>query len=178
MNTGSLQEKILVAKLSRKDKDAFAQLYDFYIDKIYRFIYFKVSNQAVAEDLTSQVFLKIWQHAVEGNIRSGNTFQSLVYTTARHTVIDYYRRNQESQNVQLENAHDIADEKDLAKEFDDKTSLSEIEVKLKSLKSEYAEIIILRYINELSIKEIAAIVNKKKGTVRVTLHRALQALKQ
>lgn len=176
----NFQEKILIGRLKLKDKEAFGQLYDIYIDRIYRFIYFKVSKKEEAEDLTSQVFLKIWQHALEGKIKLGVSFQALLYKTARNLIIDYYRHAQGIYSLEEgeEKGQEIADEsEDTEKKIDEATELENIEEKLKTLKSEYQEIIVLHYINELSVKEIADILNKKSGAVRVTLHRALKTLK-
>ena len=178
---GSFQERILIRKLKLKDKEAFAELYDLYLDKIYRFVYFKVSNISEAEDLTSQIFLKVWQLTLEGKIKTELSFQSFLYKVARNIVIDYYRSSKNKlQPVSLDEAIDIPDTKIISQEqaVEKEIDKKEIEKKLKKLKSEYQEIIILHYLNELSIKEIAGILNKKKGNVRVILQRALAALKE
>lgn len=181
LKPGSFQEKILVGKLKSKNKEAFGKLYDIYVDKIYRFIYFKVSRVEATEDLTSQTFLKIWQFALEDKIRTEKSFQSFLYKTARNVVIDYYRKsNKDKDLVSLDEAIDVPGDEDsevLEQEVDAKIEMKEVEEKLKKLKSEYQEIIVLYYINELSIKELAEVLNKKKGNVRVILHRAIKALK-
>lgn len=177
---GSFQEKILVARLNAKDIGAFETIYNLYIDKIYRFIYFKVETRQEAEDLTSQTFLKIWQHAVEGKIKSKTSFQAFAYQVARNTVIDYYRLTQKKKvnEVELTSAAKIADKKSIETELDNKMDLENLADKLKNLKNEYQEVIMLHYINDLSVKEIAVIMDKKRGAVRVLLHRALKALKE
>lgn len=180
LKLGSLQEKILIGRLKLKDKEAFSKLYDFYLDRIYRFIYFKVASGDEAEDLTSQTFLKIWQLALEGRVKVNESFQSLLYKVARNLVIDYYRRsNKEKGKVSLTEAAHIVAERDAGAEqtTDVKIEMEKIEQRLKKLKSEYQEIIVLHFINELTIKEIANALEKKRGNVRVTLHRALKALK-
>ncbi|MFA5318538.1 MAG: RNA polymerase sigma factor [Patescibacteria group bacterium] len=178
---GSFQEKILIGKLKLKDKEAFSKIYDLYLDKIYRFVYFKVSSVPEAEDLTSQIFLKIWQLSLEDKIKTEKSFQAFLYKVARNTVIDYYRdsRNRK-QTIPLEEAANTPDEKTAAqdRDMDRKIEKEELAEKIKKLKSEYQEIIILHYLNELSIKEIADILKKRKGNVRVMLHRALKALKE
>ena len=65
MDSSKFQEKLLLIRLQKKDPEAFAQIYDLYVTPIYRFIYFKVSSKQDAEDLTSEVFLKIWQYIAE-----------------------------------------------------------------------------------------------------------------
>jgi len=162
-----------------KDKDAFGELYDIYIDKIYRFVYFKVSSSAEAEDLTSQIFLKVWQLILDNKIKTGQSFQAFLYTLARNTVIDFYRHSRkEKGDISLEEAADISAAGEIEKEIDIKIEMERLSLKLKKLKSEYREALVLHYINELSIKEIAEILNKKRGAVRVLLHRAVNSLKE
>ena len=138
LKSGSLQEKILVGRLKLKDKEAFSHLYDFYLDKIYRFIYFKVTSVSEAEDLTSQTFLKIWQLALEGKIKVNESFQSLLYKVARNLVIDYYRSsNREKNKISLEEATHIAEaDAHLDQAADVKIEMEIIGRRLKKLKSE------------------------------------------
>ncbi len=179
LKLGNLQEKVLIGRLKLKDKEAFSQLYDYYLNKIYRFIYFKVASSTEAEDLAAQTFLKIWQLALEEKIKVGGSFQSLLYKVARNLVIDYYRSSSRTKNkISLEEAAQIAAvNAPLDQATDVKIAMEKIEQRLKKLKSEYQEIIVLHFINELTIKEIANILEKKRGNVRVMLHRALKALK-
>lgn len=172
---GSLAEKLLVARLKLKDAEAFASLYDTYIDRIYRFVYFKVGTVETAQDLVSQTFLNIWQYALEGKIKASQSFQALLYTTARHVVIDHYRKHKPT--AELNEAMGVADDTaDPAREIERQLDRAAIEGRLQQIKSEYQEVIVLHYLNEVSIKEIATILGKRPGTVRVTLHRALKAL--
>src|SRR3989338_5724102 len=85
-----IQEKLLLLKVRKKDPDAFGQIYDLYVTSIYRFIYFKVANRADAEDLTSEVFLKIWQYLIDCEDEIDN-LRALIYKFARNLVIDFYR---------------------------------------------------------------------------------------
>ena len=179
LKPGSLREKILVARLNRKSADAFTTLYDSYAERLYRFIYFKVSNRQEAEDLSAQTFLKIWQFALEGRLKTKESFQAFIYKVARNTVIDHYRAAQKkSKDVSLDEALHLTSADRTERDIDVKLSVTDVEKKLRTLKSEYQEVIILHYVNELSVTEIADIVGKKRGAVRVLLHRALQTLKK
>lgn len=177
---GSLAEKLLVARLKLKDAEAFGALYDMYVDRVYRFVYFKVGTPEEAQDLTSQTFLKIWQYALEGKVKASESFQALLYTTARHNVIDYYRSAKRTDvSVAAEQAEQIVDERqNPSRAVDTALDRAHIERHLAGIKSEYQEVIVLHYLNDVSIKEIATVLGKKAGTVRVTLHRALKALKE
>ncbi len=165
-----------------KKKEIFINAYDEHFDKIYRFIYFKVGNTEEAQDLTSATFLKAWNHIKNNKVRK-KTLRALIYKIARNTVIDFYRsKSAGGQNGAaidtLDRAINIADEKqDLIRETELASDMSLVEKRLTELKDEYREIIILRYTEELSIGEIAKILDKSKGNVRVLAYRALKALR-
>lgn len=162
-----------------KKKQIFTEAHDKYLDQIYRFIYFKVGSKEEAEDLTSSAFLKVWNYFQENRIKE-KTVRALFYKIARNTVIDFYRgKNYQSGEVGLDEAIEISDEKkDLRKIIEIKSDLDLIEKKLKELKDEYREVIILRFTEDLSIGEIAGILEKPKGNVRVLIYRALKSLKE
>ena len=177
------QEKELLAGVKKKDSEAFIKAYDLYVDQIFRFVYFKVGSKEEADDLTSIVFLKTWNYVQESRLEDFKTLKSLIYKIARTSIIDYYRKNSNFHKVALENKEgeqiDIKDEKqDIARQAEINSDFGIIEQKLKELKDEYREVIVLRFIDELNIKEIAAILDKPKNNVRVLVHRALKALRE
>jgi RNA polymerase sigma-70 factor (ECF subfamily) len=177
-------EQALFLRLKKhKDKQAFIEAYDLYIEQIFRFIYFKVGDRDEAEDIASMVFLKCWNYIYEGNLGDYQTLKSLLYKIARNTIIDHYRKTQHRQNIPLD---DIAQttaaidtepnpEEQAATAFDFQKVMEE---KLPQLKEEYREVIVLRFINELSIAEISSVIGKTNGNVRVMIHRALESLQQ
>jgi len=177
-----IEEKILYSRIKNKDRQAFVKAYDLYVDQIYRFIYFKVGNKEEAEDLSSAVFLKIWSYLQENNIIDSKTLRPLLYKIARNIIIDHYRKINQSENVSLDKTMEqgglIDVKQDIAQRAEVMSDLMVIETKLPELKEEYREVIIMRYINELSIKEIAEILDKSKGNVRVLIYRALSTLKE
>ena len=177
-----IEEKILYSRIKNKDRQAFVKAYDLYVDQIYRFIYFKVGNKEEAEDLSSAVFLKIWSYLQENNIIDSKTLRPLLYKIARNIIIDHYRKINQRENVSLDKTMEqgglIDVKQDIAQRAEVMSDLMVIETKLPELKEEYREVIIMRYINELSIKEIAEILDKSKGNVRVLIYRALSVLRE
>jgi len=177
----SVQDKILYSRLKNKDRKAFVRVYDSHLNDIYRFIYFKVSDKETAEDLTSSVFLKTWDYVQNRQLKDYKSLKSLLYVVARNLVIDHYRKKSQRLDVSYDNEKNpiqIIDEKqDLAKQMNLDLDLGVVEAGLSKLKDEYREAIVLRYVNELSIGEIAEVLGKSKGTVRVLVHRALKTLK-
>lgn len=161
------------------NKEAFEQIYHLYFAPIYRYIYFRVRSKEMAEDLTQTVFLKVYQSI--SRFRARQDFSPLAYffTVARNVVIDYWRKKKEV----------ILDQENLSwldMERQDKT-LSDVKVKieakdliqdgLKQLNPEQQEVIILRFIDELSNKEIAALLGKTEVAVRQLQCRALKILR-
>lgn len=173
-----VSEKLLLLKIkTKKDPDAFANLYDLYIEKIYRFVYFKVNNKEEAEDIVSDVFLKVWNYLIESKKREIESFSGLIYQITRNKVIDYYRKKAKEKNYSLEDVVILAPDKNFAK-IETNLEVERLLKYIKKLKSDYQEVLMLRYIEDLGIGEIAKILDKKKTNVRVILHRATKKLKQ
>jgi RNA polymerase sigma-70 factor (ECF subfamily) len=175
-----LEEKKLLYKIrTKQDEQAFASLYDHYIDDIYRFVYYKVSNQQDAEDLTSEIFLKTWRYLIDESNKDVDNFRALIYRTARNRIIDFYRKRSDKEECSIEDVLKVTpDETSLEQEVQEEITQEQILKKMQKLKDNYQEVIVLRYLQELSTKETAQIMDKSRSTVRVTLHRALKKLKQ
>lgn len=169
---------LLYQAKNQKDPEAFGKLYDMYIDQIFRFVRFKVATDENAQDITSDVFLKTW-HYLQKSEKKIENFNALIYRVARNCIVDYYRKKSKDSVVSsCEQFEEIVkDRTNIIDELDIKIDLEQIESKLKLLKEEYREVIILRYIEDLNISEIAEILNKTKSNVRVLIHRALKTLK-
>jgi len=158
-------------------RENFSQIYDQCVDKIYRFIFLKVSSQEIAEDLCSETFLKGWQSFKDNNKEIKNP-QAFLYQIARNLIVDHYREKGRTQIVPAD-CVPITDPKiDLEENALLESDLNEIKAVLVNLKEEYQEVVIWHYIEDLTIPEIAKMLNKKEGTVRVLLHRALKSLKK
>ncbi len=172
------EKKLVYQVIKNRDPEAFASLYDLYVAKIYRFIFFKVSKKEEAEDLTSDVFLKTWQYLAEKTDREVKSFSGLVYQIARNVLVDWYRARANRAETSLEGVPEIAVPEKAFTDFDTHYDAAKVLKVVRQLKQEYQEIILLRYIEELSVKEISYIVKKSPVGVRVTLHRALNLLKK
>jgi len=175
------QTKKTLTHLKSHDKEAFIRVYDENAADINRFVYYKIGHREDANDLTSIIFLKTWSHIQNNSLGEGKTLRALLYKIARNAIIDYYREKSLKRAVSLDdenNPLDVADEKhDLVGQLDQDTDLELIKKRLPFLKEEYREVIIMRFVNDLSLEEIADITEKKRGNVRVLLHRALNSLK-
>lgn len=167
------EELNLVLKARLGDNNAFAALYNDNIKKIYNFIYFKTLNKELAEDLTSQVFLKALK-----NISSfkHDNFSAWLYTIARRTVVDYYRSNKETKNI--EDCWDLAGDVNLTDIAHDNLNLEKIKEAIQFLSASDRELLIMRLWLDLSFKEIASSLDKKESAVKVSFGRALDRLRQ
>lgn len=175
-----LQEKLLLYHIRlKKDPDAFGKVYDLYARRIYRFVYFKVSSEEEAQDLTADVFLRAWQYLIDGTGKEVRHLGALLYGIARNRVIDYYRMRAVRETVPLlEEAEEaLSDDRRLAEKNDAKIDADMLAKHLRSLKDEYREVLVMRYLDELGTDEISKILGKQPGNVRVLLHRAVEALR-
>jgi RNA polymerase sigma-70 factor (ECF subfamily) len=175
-----LEEKKLLYKIrAKKDSEAFGKLYDHYIDDIYRFIYYKVGNEQDAQDLANEIFLKTWKYITDSSNKKVNNFRALIYKTARNKVIDFYRSSIEKEQYPVEDILEFeSSEEDVEAETQEQLSREQVLQALKKLKNNYQEVIILRYLQELSTKETAKVMDKSRSSVRVTLHRAVKKLRE
>ena len=164
-------------KLNPGNAEIYAELYDLFVDKIYRFVFFKVNNQEEAQDLTSDVFLRVWQYIQEKK-KVGN-FKALLYQVAKNRVIDHYRQKSRSDVLTdeeiLKEIEDARGE-DFVKEIEIKSEIKSLESFLKQLKAEYQEVLLLKYVEGYSNSEIAKLLDKSTSNVRVLAHRALKIL--
>lgn len=176
-----LQEKWLLYKIvTKKDAEAFGILYNTYIERIYRFVYFKIGNKEEAEDATNDIFLRTWNYLINNEQQKRvESLSGLLYGIARNTIIDIYRERAKKQMVHMEKdeLEALEGENSLLHDIEIKQNTLLVEKHLRALKQEYQEVILLHYIEELSISEIAQMLNKKPLNVRVLLHRAVRKLK-
>jgi len=156
-------------------KAQFSRIYDEYIEKIYRFVYLKVSSKETAEDITSRVFLSGWQAYSSKEINNPRAF---LYQIARNTIADHYRGADKEKTVPIDDAPHIAEK---GKSIHESAALSAdieiIKTAILGLKKDYQDILLWHYLEDMSVKEIAEIMEKPEGTVRVMLHRGLKSLK-
>jgi len=169
--------------MNRKQQK-FGRIYDKYVESIYRFIFIKVSSHETAEDLTSEVFLKSWQVFQSSETRKSKREKirnprAFLYATARNLVIDFYRTKKRDKILSIEEAKEIEDiEQRIEEKEKVRSDLALIQKRLNSLKEDYQNVIIWRYVDGLSIREIAKILDKSPGAIRVLLHRAMKQLKE
>lgn len=165
-----------VKRAQNGEAEAFGHLYDHYHAQIYRFVFLRVSSKQVAEDLAHEVFASAWKQIGSYEER-GYPFSSWLYRIARNKVVDHYRTKREETDIEAVDPGHFAEEAGLEEKFDDALQLAEVQSALVELSDDYQEVIILRFIEELSVRETAKALDKSESSVKVTQHRALKKLK-
>ena len=168
-------ERQLVLQAQDGNSEAFGQLYDAYMERIYRFVYFRVEDQQTAEDITSQVFLKAWSNLDRFSF-SRTPYLAWLYTIAHNAVIDHYRTRKvtaaldDVQLSQQDHAEVVENEIDLSAE------MKSIKTALQTLTDDQQKVLTLKFIEGMSNTEIARHLGKREGAIRALQMRGLQAL--
>jgi len=161
------------------DKDAFGLLYQEYFDPVYRYVYFRVQNKAVAEDVVQTVFLKVFAKLGKYQDRQRPPL-AFFFTIARNAIIDHWRKDKNVESMEdNNNSIEIADNNANTAEMVSRSiAIEEIGRGLEKISQDQREAIILKFLNELSYEEIAKILNKKEAAVRKLVSRGLNNLRQ
>jgi RNA polymerase sigma factor (sigma-70 family) len=170
-------EEYLVQQAVKRDRAAFTALYNRCIDRIYRHVYYRVSNQSDAEDITQETFIRAWK-GIDKYKKSGASFAAWLITIAGNLVIDHYRRKPKNE-ILSEEFEDIPNNVECDPETQAEISLNNARVKeaVLKLKGDRQKVILMHFIDGFSYEEIAKTLNKSEGTIRVIQYRALGDLK-
>jgi RNA polymerase sigma-70 factor (ECF subfamily) len=163
----------LIALAQRGESEAFGELYQRYLDPIFRYLRVRVSEGALAEDLSEMVFLRAFESL--GSYRErGHPFSAYLYRVARNLVADHYRQ---PEVISLEQAPDLADAADVSGEVARREQLRSVLAALSGLPEDHQEVVRLRVVLALPTADVAAWMGRSEGAVRVLLHRALKSLR-
>lgn len=157
----------------------FETIYIKYSDKIYRYVYLNTNDPYLAEDITSETFLRIWK---SWKRIKQDFMQALLYKTAKNIIIDNYRKHGNAKKVSLENIVEMGLEpsydEDLIEKINKDDNIKKINNALKLIPENLKEVLILRFVNDLSAKEAAEIMDTTEVNVRVLQFRGLKKLKE
>ncbi len=157
----------------------FETIYIKYSDKIYRYIYLSTSDPYLSEDITSEAFLRIWKNWKK---LKHDFIQALLYKTAKNILIDHYRKHKNGKKVSLEETVEMGLEpsydEDLIERIHKDENLRKINNALKFLPENLKEVVLLRFVDDLSAKEAAEILDTTEVNIRVLQFRGLKKLKE
>ena len=158
------------------DRAAFAELYDTHVDSVYRYLLYRVREPSDAEDLCSEVFTRAFAN-IHRYRWQGKSFLAWLYTIARNAVTD--RRRRQRPTVDLDHAYGVAEEGPTAH---DRAALSEsvdaLRGAVKHLTTEQQEVLTLRFIENMSSRQVAKMLGKNEGAIRALQFRALGRLRK
>lgn len=159
------------------DEPMFIAIYDEYASKVYKYCYFRVSSKEDAEDLSSQVFTRAWDYIKAG--KEVDNIRAFIFRIAHNLVIDHYRKGKKT--ISLEDLKQDIPSEDGEKfvgDLDLKLVINQVKEKLDKLPENYQSAVVLRFINDLSVKEVAQIMETSENNVSVIIHRAIIRLKK
>jgi len=168
-------EATLLKRIQQYDTDALAQVYDDYYERIYRYIYRYLGQADVAEDLTANVFLRLLKAVHNGRCPRKN-LAAWLYRVAHNLVVDTFRRRPAEE---LELAEWLeSDDPDPLHIADLHWQMKRVRLALRHLTESQQQVIVLKFIEGMNSREVAAILGKSEGAIDALQHRALVALRR
>lgn len=168
-------EAALVTAAAAGDAESFAMLYDRHLDRVYRHCYYRTANRSDAEDLAQQTFLQAWQ-AIGRYHERGAPFVAWLLTISDRLATSHYRRRREvpvpEVDVPQSDGHDPEDVVATS------LALDEVRRAVLRLRPERQQVILLRFIDGLPVRDVAAVLGKSENNVCVIQHRALADLRR
>ncbi|HVF20974.1 MAG TPA: ECF subfamily RNA polymerase sigma factor, BldN family [Mycobacteriales bacterium] len=166
----------LVARAQGGDADAFGQLYDRYVDLVYRYVYYRVGSKALAEDLVSETFLRALRR-ISTFTWQGRDFAAWLITIARNLIADHYKSGRFRLEVATADMMDAdrATEGPESEVLDAITNASLLDA-VKQLNSEQQECVVLRFLQGMSVTETALAMGKTEGAIKALQYRAVRTL--
>jgi RNA polymerase sigma-70 factor (ECF subfamily) len=166
-------DEATLIECARREPEAFAELYQRYLPRVYRYLYLRLGNQHDSEDITSQVFIETLEGLRRHRYKENGCFPAWLFTIVRRRLVDFQRQRIP---VPLE-GYESSDPDPL-----DQIQMDEAMKRLSSLLAELEEgkqeLLRLRFAAELSFAEIAALENQSEAAVKMTIYRAIDWLRK
>ncbi len=160
-----------------KIEQEFLAGYELYSDDIFRYCYFQTSNREVALDISQDTFTKTWQYIAEG--KEIENLRAFLYRVAKNAIIDWRRKKKSSSlDALLEEGFDYGEDYDEMEQKENSFEADVAKEALFDLKDSYKEVLTMRYIDGLSVKEIAEKLDSTENNISVRIHRGLQKLNE
>lgn len=175
----AINDEVALINAARTDPEAFGQLYERYVERIYNYIYFRVGGAGDAEDLTARVFFKALR-SIGGYRHMGLPFSAWLYRIAHNLVANYHRDRSRMQEISIENLVVEDTSKSSAPEhlMETRQEKDFLLALINDLSPQKKELIILKYVQKLSNEEIGQIFGKTEGAIKSLYHRTLVELKE
>jgi len=170
-------EEEVLALASQGDRDSFGQLYERYVERIFNYVYYRTGNLHDTEDLTARVFQRAMNH-IKNYTDRGVPFSAWLYRIAHNLVANWHRDRSRRQEIPLDDLPILPTkgdhpEKNLVRSQEQEALLKMI----RKLPPERQNLLILKFVENMSNAEIGAIMNRSEGAVKSLYHRTLLALR-
>lgn len=169
--------RTLVLRAKTGDAEAFGRLYDRYLDLVYRYVYFRVGSHPLAEDLTSETFLRALRK-ITSFTWQGRDFGAWLVTIARNLVTDHFKSGRYRLEVSTAEVFDVPlDSSDIPENAVVTAVINDRVLRaVRDLSPEQQECVVLRFLHGLSLAETALVMGKKSGAIKALQFRAVRAL--
>jgi len=167
----------LLEQARRFDPDALRTLHNRFYESVYRYVHFKVGDTQASEDLTSDVFLRLLEALKRGKVWR-TTPDAWIFGIARNVVADHYRKQTRRVEVELDERVSLSPEEGLSQRVIVDEEQEELARALALLTDEQRDVILMRFMEGLSIKDVAEVLNKTPGAVKGLQFRAVRALSE
>jgi len=169
-------EEALIRRAQR-DADAFGELYERYVTRIYNYIFYRTGDAAEAEDLTARVFYRALGHIAEYQAR-GAPFAAWLYRIAHNLVANWYRDRSRHKNIRLDDIAGLPERGEGPHQRAEQNEEAHLLLSaIRKLPAERQELLILKFGDELSNAEIARVMGRTEGAVKSLYHRTLVMLR-
>lgn len=167
-----MSEKEIIDLCQKGNLEYFSELYEKYVEMIYKFIFLKTTDKELSEDLTSQTFFKALEKIQSFKIDDSANFRAWLYRIAYNLIIDTYKSKK--QDLSFEESWDIGYEWNFWDDIDQKETLKKVRAYFDTLNPKHKEIILMRIWDDLSFKEIAEITWESLSNCKKIVSRTLQ----
>lgn len=172
-----IEEEILIKKAKNGDHVSFQALYDQYVVQIYRFVFLKVGQKQDAEDITQHVFVSAWEN-ISSYEHRGFPFSSWLYRIASNATVDHFRTSGRTVDIEsIPEEYLGAENENENHKIDTVMGLEIVKKMLTKLEPDQQSVLIMKFVEDKTNKEIAESLQKTEGAIRVIQHRALKQLK-
>jgi RNA polymerase sigma-70 factor (ECF subfamily) len=172
-----LTDAELVDVVKAGDQNAFGELYERYVEKIYNYVYYRTGNHHDAEDLTARVFFRAIGH-IETYTERGVPFQAWLYRIAHNLVANWHRDRGRRKVIPLDEFIATSLKSDSPdRQAEDNEEREALLIAIRRLPEERQQLLTLKFVEHLSNAEIGALMNRTEGAVKSLYHRTLIALR-
>ncbi len=162
---------------AKRDPDAFGELYERYVDRIYNYVFYRVGDHDDAEDLTARVFYRALGHIARYRQR-GAPFAAWLYRIAHNLVANWHRDRARRRDLRMDDAAELVEKRDGPERIAERNEEARVLLEaLRTLPAERQELVVLKFAEGLSNSEIGQVMGRSESAVKSLYHRTLTALR-